>query len=67
MPLVWTFFAHRTRTAVPLTPLAQTPGIWWLTTILMFIALELVILGFAPAGHAKIDGFGHRRRISVLR
>src|SRR5437899_7395264 len=47
VPLVWTFFAHRTSTAVPLTLLAQTPGIWWLTMILMFVALELLVLGFA--------------------
>jgi len=47
VPLVWTFFAHRTSTAVPLTLLVQTPGIWWLTMILMFVAFELVVLGFA--------------------
>ncbi len=47
VPLVWTFFARRTSTAMPLTRLAQTPGIWWLTMILMFIAFELLVLAFA--------------------
>ncbi len=47
VPLVWTFFAQRTSTAMPLTRLVQTPGIWWLTMILMFVAFELVVLGFA--------------------
>ena len=47
VPLVWTFFAHRPSTAIALANLAQTPGIWWATMLLMFVAFELVALGFA--------------------
>ena len=47
VPLVWTFFAHRISTAVPLAFLAKSPGIWWLTMVLMLVAFELLVLGFA--------------------
>jgi uncharacterized membrane protein len=47
VPLVWTFFAHRPSTAIPLPQLAQVPGVWWATMLLMLVAFELVVLGFA--------------------
>jgi uncharacterized membrane protein len=47
IPLVWTFSANRATSAVPLTRLAAIPGLWWVTMALMFVALELVVLGFA--------------------
>jgi uncharacterized membrane protein len=47
VPLVWTFFAHQPSTAIPLAHLAQTPGVWWATMLLMLVAFELVVLGFA--------------------
>ena len=47
VPLVWTFFANRTATPVPLSALAAVPGLWWLTMLLMFVALNLVLLGFS--------------------
>jgi uncharacterized membrane protein len=70
VPLVWTFFAHRTSTAMPLPRLAQTPGIWWLTMILMFVALELVVLAFArpnPLALTARTGFGAGGILRVTR
>lgn len=46
VPLVWTFFALRIATPVPLPTLARIPGLWWLTMALMFVALQLMVLGF---------------------
>jgi uncharacterized membrane protein len=70
VPLVWTFFAHRTSTAIPLTRLAQTPGIWWLTMILNFVAFELLVLGFArpnPLALTARKGFGAAGILRVTR
>ncbi len=47
VPLVWTFFAHRVGAAMPLPQLAATPGVWWLTMLLMLVAFELIVLGVA--------------------
>ena len=47
VPLVRTFFAHRVATPVPLAVLIGVPGIWWLTMLLMFVALNLMLLGFS--------------------
>ena len=41
VPLVWSFFANRTATPVPLSALAAVPGLWWLTMLLMFVALRI--------------------------
>src|SRR5438046_4853315 len=70
VPLVWTFFAHRTSTAMPLTRLAQTPGIWWLTMILMFVAFELEVLAFArpnPLALTARTGFAAGATLRVTR
>jgi len=47
IPLVWAFFEYRTPSVVPLPSLAQSPGIWWVTMFLMFIAVMLLVLGFS--------------------
>jgi uncharacterized membrane protein len=47
VPLVRTFFVYRPSTAIPLADLARTPGAWWATMLLMLVAFELVVLGFA--------------------
>ena len=47
VPLIRTFFANRIATPVPLPALIGVPGIWWLTMLLMFVALNLMLLGFA--------------------
>jgi uncharacterized membrane protein len=70
VPLVWTFFAHRTSTAMPLTRLVQTPGIWWVTMLLNFVAFELVVLGFArpnPLAVTARAGFGASGILRVTR
>jgi uncharacterized membrane protein len=46
VPLVWSFFANRIATPVPLPVLAAIPGLAWLTMLLMFVALNLILLGF---------------------
>jgi uncharacterized membrane protein len=46
VPLVWLFFARRISAAVPLPVLATVPGIWWLTMGLMFVATNLIVIGF---------------------
>lgn len=47
VPLVWTFFAHRIATPVPLPILLHAPGPAWGTIGLMFVALNMIVLGFA--------------------
>jgi len=47
VPLVWSFFAHRIASPIPLPTLVAVPGIWWLTMLIMFVALNLVVIGFA--------------------
>lgn len=47
IPLMWTFFSRRSAHVVPLPALAMTPGIWWLTMLLMLLALLLIVLGFS--------------------
>lgn len=47
VPLCWQFFAHRIATPVPLPLLATIPGIAWVTMVLMFVALCLILLGFS--------------------
>lgn len=47
VPLVWAFFAGRTATVVPLPLLAPLPGVHWITMALMFVALQLIVLGVA--------------------
>ena len=47
VPLTWTFFANRSSHAVPLPALATTPGIWWVTMLLMLLAVVLLVLGFS--------------------
>lgn len=46
-PLLAAFFGYRTPHVIPLPLLAQTPGIWWATMVLMFFAIMLVVLGFS--------------------
>lgn len=47
IPLIWVFFEYRNPHAVPLPALALTPGIWWATMLLMFVAFMLLVLGFS--------------------
>ena len=47
VPLVWAFFANRVATPVPLPVLVTVPGLAWLTVLLMFVALNLMLLGFS--------------------
>jgi uncharacterized membrane protein len=47
VPLVWTFFANRASTPMPLAELARTPGVWWIAMLLMLLAFELAVLAFA--------------------
>lgn len=46
VPLVWSFFENRVATPIPLPVLVTIPGISWLTVLLMFVALNLMLLGF---------------------
>ncbi|MBY0398801.1 NnrU family protein [Myxococcota bacterium] len=46
VPLVRAFFTQRVPGAVPLPVLATVPGIWWLTMAMMFVALNLIVIGF---------------------
>ncbi|MCX8071827.1 MAG: NnrU family protein [Candidatus Binatia bacterium] len=47
IPLVTTFFLHRTSRGVWLPALAMVPGIWWLTMGVNLAALFLIVLGFS--------------------
>jgi len=68
VPLVWTFFAHRVATAVPLPVLIRIPGIWWLTMAIMLFALNLSVLGFAsPNPVSKLTGRGAPVATGALR
>ncbi|MBK7948783.1 MAG: hypothetical protein IPK00_08590 [Deltaproteobacteria bacterium] len=46
-PLAWIFFTSRVPAAVPLSVLATVPGIWWLTMAMMFVAVNLIVIGFS--------------------
>lgn len=46
-PLAWVFFSRRVSAAVPLPDLATVPGVWWLTMAMMFVALNLIVIGFS--------------------
>ncbi len=68
VPLVWTVFANRIATPVPLPTLIGVPGIWWLTMLLMFVALNLMLLGFAsPNPISSLTGGSGSGAIGVLR
>ncbi|MEZ4333351.1 MAG: NnrU family protein [Myxococcota bacterium] len=47
VPLVWTFFANRIATPIPLPVLVRVPGVAWGTMALMLVAVPLIVLGFA--------------------
>lgn len=46
-PLAWIFFTERVSAAVPLPALVTVPGGWWLTMAMMFVALNLIVIGFS--------------------
>lgn len=46
VPLVWSFFANRVATPIPLPVLVKVPTVAWVTVVLMFVALNLMLLGF---------------------
>ncbi len=62
VPLCWSFFANRIATPVPLPVLARIPGLGWLTMLLMFVALNLILLGFSSPNpvSALMDRAGGR-------
>lgn len=47
VPLVATFFTHRAGRGIWLPALALTPGVWWVTMLVNFCAILLIVLGFA--------------------
>jgi uncharacterized membrane protein len=47
VPLVWIFFTQRVAAPVPLALLLHAPGPAWATIPLMFVALNMIVLGFA--------------------
>jgi hypothetical protein len=47
VPLVATFFTHRAGRGIWLPALALTPGVWWVTMLVNFCAVLLIVLGFA--------------------
>lgn len=69
VPLVWSFFAHRIASPIPLPVLVAVPGIGWLTMLLMFVGLNLVVIGFAsPNPVSNLTGrFGGSGAVGVLR
>ena len=62
VPLCWTFFANRIATPVPLPVLATVPGPAWAVMGLMFVALNLILLGFSSPNpvSALMDRAGGR-------
>lgn len=46
-PLAWIYFSSRVSAAVPLPVLATVPGVWWLTMAMMFVAVNLIVIGFS--------------------
>lgn len=56
VPLMWVFFANRESHAVALSTLVATPGIWWLTMILMLLAVVMLVLGFAQPSPLSLGG-----------
>jgi len=68
VPLVSTFFANRIASPIPLPTLARIPGIGWLTMLLMFVALQLIVIGFArPNPVSALTGFGTSGATGALR
>ncbi len=47
IPLVSTYFGNRSSQAVPLAALATAPGIWWVTILLMLLAISLLVLAYS--------------------
>ena len=56
VPLVWTFFANRVSHAKPLLAVAMTPGLEWVTMLLMLLAVLLLVLGFAQPSPLSLAG-----------
>lgn len=70
VPLCWSFFANRIATPVPLPLLATIPGIAWLTMVLMFFALCLILLGFSspnPVSTLMGPAAGNAGAVGALR
>lgn len=69
VPLVRAFFANRIGSPIPLPVLATVPGIWWLTMFMMFVALNLIVIGFAsPNPVSNLTGrFGGGGAVGALR
>ncbi|MEA2627333.1 MAG: hypothetical protein QOD06_3378 [Candidatus Binatota bacterium] len=66
VPLVWTFFAARPSTAVPLPSLLDAPR-FWPTMALMAFAVVLVVLGLVQPSPFAINAQGGPRATGVLR
>jgi uncharacterized membrane protein len=67
VPLVWTFFAGRTGAGIPLQDLVATPGIRWLSMLLMLVAFELVVLAFARPNPVSMAGRPDSDAAGILR
>lgn len=68
VPLAVAFFSNRVSAAVPLPDLARVPGVWWLTMALMFVAIQLIVIGFAsPNPVSALMARGETAAVGVLR
>lgn len=68
IPLVWTFFHYRNPDAERLPALVTTPGIAWLVTLMMLIALLLIVLGISrPNPVSALTGGSNSSAKGVLR
>lgn len=68
VPLVIAFFSHRIATPIPLPALIGVPGLWWLTMMLMFVALNLMVLGFSsPNPISSLTGRPGSGAVGALR
>lgn len=68
VPLVFAFFSQRIASPIPLPALLRIPGIWWLTMGLMFVALNLMVLGFSsPNPVSSLTGRSGTGAVGALR
>lgn len=68
VPLVLAFFSHRIASPIPLPVLIRIPGIGWLTMGLMFVALNLMVLGFSsPNPVSALTGRSGSGAVGALR
>ncbi|MGH7857332.1 MAG: NnrU family protein, partial [Candidatus Binatia bacterium] len=66
VPLVWTFFANRPSTAMPLPSLLDAPR-FWPTMLLMAFAVVLLVVGFVQPSPFSIGAHQEPRASGVLR